>query len=139
MTRSTLKGENYKVQELALHIQGLVKQQLSRDLDKISSYRARILQSGKSLTKHQHGDLDQKVVLLKKEIQRFLKLQREKIDQREISVRQLDPINLFQKGYTRTESKGLPIQLSQLEVGDSLTTYTANQKIHSTITQLRKK
>jgi exodeoxyribonuclease VII large subunit len=139
MTRNTLKGENSKVQELALHIKGLVKQQLSRDLDRINSYQVRMLQSGKSHTKHEHGDLDQKVVLLKKEMQRFLKLQREKIDQQEISVRQLDPINLFQKGYTRTESKGLPIQLSQLEVGDSLTTYTADQKINSTITQLQKK
>ena len=139
MTRNSLKGENSKVQELALHIKGLVKQQLSRDLDRISSYQVRMLQSGKSHTKHELGDLDQKVVLLKKEMQRFLKLQREKIDNQEISVRQLDPINLFQKGYTRTESKGLPIQLSQLEVGDSLTTYTAHQKINSTITQLQKK
>ena len=82
---------------------------------------------------------DLKIVLLKKEMQRFLKLQREKIDHQEISIRQLDPTNLFQKGYTRTESKGLTIQLSQLEVGDSLTTYTAHQKINSTITQLQKK
>ena len=83
--------------------------------------------------------MDQKVLRLKKEMQRFLKLQREKIDQQEISVRQLNPVHLFQKGYTRTESKGLPIQLTQLEVGDSLTTYTALQKINSTITQLQEK
>jgi exodeoxyribonuclease VII large subunit len=139
MTRNTFKEENSKVQEVALQIKGLVKQQLSRELDKVTSYQARMLQSGKSHTKHENGDLDQKVLLLKKEMQRFLKLQREKLDQQEISIRQLDPINLFQKGYTRTESKGLPIQLIQLEVGDSLTTYTQLQKINSTITKLEKK
>ncbi len=139
MTRNTFKEENSKVQEVALQIKGLVKQQLSRELDKVTSYQARMLQSGKSYTKHENGDLDQKVLHLKKEMQRFLKLQREKLDQQEISIRQLDPINLFQKGYTRTESKGLPIQLIELEVGDSLTTYTQLQKINSTITQLEKK
>ena len=139
MTRNTLKGENSKIQEVGLRIKGLVKQQLSRDIDRITSYQARILQPGKAHIKYEHGDLDQKVLRLKKEMQRFLKLQREKIDQQEISVRQLNPVHLFQKGYTRTESKGLPIQLTQLEVGDSLTTYTALQKINSTITQLQEK
>lgn len=139
ITRNTFKEENAKVQEVALQIKGLVKQQLSRELDKVTSYQGRMLHSGKSHTKHENGDLDQKIVLLKKEMQRFLKLQREKIDHQEISIRQLDPINLFQKGYTRTESKGLPIQLIQLEEGDSLTTYTQHQKINSTITQLENK
>lgn len=139
LTRNTLKGENTKVQEVSMHIKGLVKQQLSREIDKVTSFQTRMLQSGKSHTKHEHGVLDQKILLLKKEMLRFLKLQREKIDHQEISVRQLDPINLFQKGYTRTESNGLPIQLVQLEEGDSLTTYTAHQRINSTVTQLQKK
>jgi exodeoxyribonuclease VII large subunit len=139
LTRNALKAENSKAQEVSMHIKGLVKQQLSREMDKVTSFQIRMLQSGKSHTKHEHGDLDQKILLLKKEMLRFLKLQQEKIDHQEVSIRQLDPINLFQKGYTRTESNGLPIQLVQLEVGDSLTTYTKHQKINSTITQLQKK
>lgn len=139
LTRNALKAENSKAQEVSMQIKGLVKQQLSREMDKVTSFQIRMLQSGKSHTKHEHGDLDQKILLLKKEMLRFLKLQQEKIDHQEVSIRQLDPINLFQKGYTRTESNGLPIQLVQLEVGDSLTTYTKHQKINSTITQLQKK
>ncbi|NDE62055.1 MAG: exodeoxyribonuclease VII large subunit, partial [Cyclobacteriaceae bacterium] len=49
------------------------------------------------------------------------------------------PATVLRKGYTRSEIKGKPIQEHAIHVGESMTTYTYQQKISSTITSIEKK
>ncbi|MDA0313988.1 MAG: exodeoxyribonuclease VII large subunit [Bacteroidetes bacterium] len=139
ITRSTFQGEAQKLQGYTLRILGESKQQLAREGEKVRNWGMRIQQAGKNGAKQEKNRLSQKEELLKKGWQHFLKRQQDKLAQIEVSSRQLDPSNLLQKGYTRTESKELPIHLTTLEPGDRIVTHTFNQKISSTINRIEKK
>jgi exodeoxyribonuclease VII large subunit len=139
ITRAKFKEEAGKIQQLALHINGGLKNRLSQEHQKIAGLVRRTQQSGKNLVKQETIRLNQQEVQLKKGLQRFLQLQGDKIDQLEGLSRQLDPQALLKKGYTRTESKGIPIHLLALVEGDNLITHNVKQKISSTITKIEEK
>jgi exodeoxyribonuclease VII large subunit len=139
ITRSTFKGEGQKLQGYSLRILGESKSQLAREAEKLRNWGMRMQQAGKNGAKQEKSKLEQRQEQLKKGLQHFLKSQQDRITQLESSSRQLDPSSLLQKGYTRTESKGIPIHLTTLDPGDPIVTHTFNQKISSTINHIEKK
>ncbi|MEY3647446.1 MAG: hypothetical protein RLZ13_328 [Bacteroidota bacterium] len=139
ITRSTFKGEGEKLQGYSLRIIGESKSQLAREGEKLRNWGMRMQQAGKNGAKQEKNKLEQRQEQLKKGLQHFLKGQQDRITQLESSSRQLDPSRLLQKGYTRTESKGVPIHLTTLAPGDPIVTHTFNQKISSTINHIEKK
>jgi exodeoxyribonuclease VII large subunit len=139
ITRSTFKGEGQKLQGYSLRILGESKSQLAREAEKLRNWGMRMQQAGKNGAKQEKNKLEQRQDQLKKGLQHFLKGQQDRLNQLESSSRQLDPSSLLQKGYTRTESKGIPIHLTTLAPGDPIVTHTFNQKISSTINQIEKK
>jgi exodeoxyribonuclease VII large subunit len=139
ITRSTFKGEGQKLQGYSLRIIGESKSQLAREAEKLRNWGMRMQQAGKNGAKQEKSRLEQRQEHLKKGLQHFLKSQQDRLTQLESSSRQLDPSSLLQKGYTRTESKGIPIHLTTLAPGDPIVTHTFNQKISSTINRIEKK
>ena len=139
ITRSTFKGEGQKLQGYSLRILGESKSQLAREREKLRNWGMRMQQAGKNGAKQEKNKLEQRQEQLKKGLQHFLKSQQDRLMQLESSSRQLDPTSLLQKGYTRTESKGIPIHLTTLAPGDPIVTHTFNQKISSTINRIEKK
>lgn len=139
ITRSTFKGEGQKLQGYSLRILGESKSQLAREAEKLRNWGMRMQQAGKNGAKQEKNKLEQRQEQLKKGLQHFLKGQQDRLNQLESSSRQLDPSSLLQKGYTRTESKGIPIHLTTLAPGDPIVTHTFNQKISSTINRIEKK
>ena len=139
ITRSTFKGEGQKLQGYSLRIIGESKSQLAREAEKLRNWGMRMQQAGKNGAKQEKSKLEQRQEQLKKGLQHFLKSQQDRITQLESSSRQLDPSSFLQKGYTRTESKGIPIHLTTLDPGDPIVTHTFNQKISSTINHIEKK
>jgi exodeoxyribonuclease VII large subunit len=139
VTRSTFKGEGQKLQGYSLRILGESKSQLAREGEKLRNWGMRMQQAGKNGAKQEKSKLEQRQDQLKKGLQHFLKSQQDRITQLESSSRQLDPSSFLQKGYTRTESKGIPIHLTTLDPGDPIVTHTFNQKISSTINHIEKK
>jgi exodeoxyribonuclease VII large subunit len=139
ITRSTFKGEGQKLQGYSLRILGECKSQLAREAEKLRNWGMRMQQAGKNGAKQEKNRLEQRQEQLKKGLQHFLKSQQDRLTQLESSSRQLDPSSLLQKGYTRTESKGIPIHLTTLAPGDPIVTHTFNQKISSTINRIEKK
>ena len=139
ITRSTFKGEGQKLQGYSLRIIGESKSQLAREGEKLRNWGMRMQQAGKNGAKQEKSKLEQRQDQLKKGLQHFLKSQQDRITQLESSSRQLDPSSFLQKGYTRTESKGIPIHLTALDPGDPIVTHTFNQKISSTINHIEKK
>jgi exodeoxyribonuclease VII large subunit len=139
ITRSTFKGEGQKLQGYSLRILGERKSQLAREFEKLRNWGMRMQQAGKNGAKQEKNKLEQRQEQLKKGLQHFLKSQQDRLMQLESSGRQLDPSSLLQKGYTRTESNGIPIHLTTLAPGDPIVTHTFNQKISSTINRIEKK
>jgi exodeoxyribonuclease VII large subunit len=76
---------------------------------------------------------------LKKALNDFLRKEHEKIESKITSLRQLNPVTIFAKGYTKTEINGEPLSLVEAKIGDTLTTHSSTEKINSIITEIEKK
>ena len=139
ITRSKFKEEERLLQSLGFRLQGEAKQLLSRGEERVRTCSSRIFLAAKSLGKQEIVTLSQKSELLKKESQRYLKQQMDRVSQLELQSRQLNPASLLKKGYTRTEKEGIPIHKILVTPGYQLITFTATQKISSTVQTMDKK
>ena len=139
ITRSKFKEEERLLQSLGFRLQGEAKQLLSRGEERVRTCSSRIFLAAKSLGKQEIVTLSQKSELLKKESQRYLKQQMDRVSQLELQSRQLNPASLLKKGYTRTEKEGIPIHKILVTPGAQLITFTATQKISSTVQTMDKK
>ncbi|EPR69109.1 Exodeoxyribonuclease VII large subunit [Cyclobacterium qasimii M12-11B] len=52
------------------------------------------------------------------------------------TIDRLNPQTLLQRGYTKTEKDGMPINKQKLKIGDELVTYNQLDKITSVINKL---
>ena len=139
ITRSKFKEQERSLQSLGFRIQGEAKQLLSRGEDRIRTCSSRIFLAATSRGKQELITLSQKGEQLKKESQRYLKQQKDRVSQLELQSRQLNPASLLEKGYTRTEKEGIPIHKTLVAPGDQLVTFTPNQRIISTVQTLDNK
>jgi exodeoxyribonuclease VII large subunit len=138
-TRQQLREEETRIQQYALRTKSLAGNRISLELEKVKNRTNRIDLATKSQMKIQSLKLETIEKGLKKGLENFLRKQEEKLDHQENLLRQLDPNSILKRGYTRTELGGKPIHLTEPQVGDPIETFTLNQKISSTITQLAKK
>lgn len=138
-TRSKLKEEEGKIQQLSLRAKSLAGNRLSLENERVKTFAKRTEQAAKNLIRQEWVALESHEKNLKKGIDHFLKLQVDRLNHIETLIHQMDPMLLIKKGYTRTEAKGKPVHLVDLSPGDQLTTYTIDQKISSTITQIEEK
>lgn len=139
ITRFKFKEQERSLQSLGFRIQGEAKQLLSRGEDRIRTCSSRIFLAATSRWKQELITLSQKGEQLKKESQRYLKQQKDRVSQLELQSRQLNPASLLEKGYTRTEKEGIPIHKTLVAPGDHLVTFTPNQRIISTVQTLDNK
>ena len=126
ITRSKFNEEERKLQAYHLRMQGEGKQLLTREGEKARTTSLRIQHAIKNGSKQEKSKLEQRQEQLKKGLQRFIKIQLDSLLRLETGSRQLDPNALLQKGYTRTEFKGI-------------LTHTSTQKIRSTIQTIENK
>jgi exodeoxyribonuclease VII large subunit len=117
----------------------LATNRVSLELEKVKNRINRIDQASKNEVKIQGLKLDTLEKGLKKGVETFLRKQQEILQNQENLLRQLDPESILKRGYTRTELGGKPIQLAQPKTGDQIQTFTLEQKISSTITQVEEK
>jgi exodeoxyribonuclease VII large subunit len=139
LTRLKIKEEENKIYQLGIRTKATALHTLTLKNENLTAYFKRTEQAAKNLVKQSKFNLDLMENNLVKDSQRFLRKQDEKLNQLELMLKQLDPLLLLKKGYTRTESKGKPIQLISLSQGDELITHTANQKLISTVTKILNK
>ncbi|HSF56242.1 MAG TPA: exodeoxyribonuclease VII large subunit [Algoriphagus sp.] len=138
-TRQQLKEEENKIHQYELRAKSLAKNRISLEGEIVKNRINRILLATKNRLKIQEMNLVGLETNLKKSLNTFLIKQKEKLENRETLLRQLDPTSIMSRGYTRTELDGIPIQLTNIKPGDQIETFTQNQKITSTITKIGEK
>ena len=91
-----------------------------------------------------HGQIQSKQIQIeakekeiKKGLELFLKQENRNLEVMEKTLSQLNPVSLLKRGYTRTEMDGKPIDLVKPKQGDTIQTITSNQRIKSTITEIK--
>jgi exodeoxyribonuclease VII large subunit len=138
-TRQQLREEENKIHQYALRAKSLSKNRISLEIEKIKNRANRIETASKNQVKIQEYNLDTLEKSLKRSLNAFLMKQNEKLASQEKLLRQLDPGSIMKRGYSRTELEGKPIHLVKAETGDQIETFTQNQKISSTITEINQK
>lgn len=138
-TRQQLREEETKIHQLGLRTKSLASNRLVLEKEKVKNSISRIDQATKTQLKIQALKLETLETGLKKSLESFLRKQQEHLSRQEVILRQLDPISILKRGYTRTEKDGKPIHLTAMQIGDRVETFSQNQKITSTITQIEQK
>ena len=138
-TRNTLREEENKIHQYSLRTKSLAGNRLNLESQKVNTVNNRIIQAGKNLCKIQFLALDNLEKTLRKASGSFLQSQNENLSKIELQLRQLDPQSILKRGYTRSESNGKPVHLQPPDIGAELITYSFQQKIKSTITEIETK
>lgn len=138
-TRQQLREEENKIHHYALRAKSLSKNRISLEIEKIKNWANRIESASKNQVKIQTYNLETLEKGLKRSLNAFLMKQIEKLASQETLLRQLDPDSILKRGYSRTELEGKPIHLVEAKAGDQIETFTQNQKISSTITEIKQK
>lgn len=138
-TRQQLREEENKIHHYALRAKSLSKNRISLEIEKIKNRANRIESASKNQVKIQTYNLETLEKGLRRSLNAFLMKQNEKLASQETLLRQLDPDSILKRGYSRTELEGKPIHLVEAKAGDQIETFTQNQKISSTITEIKQK
>jgi exodeoxyribonuclease VII large subunit len=138
-TRQQLREEDTKIHQLELRTRSLSGNRLMLQHEQVKNRVTRIEQATKTQLKIQSLKLDTVEKGIQKSLENFLRKQQELLSRQEILLRQLDPISILKRGYTRTEKDGTPIHLAEIQIGDQVETFTQTQKISSVITQIENK
>lgn len=136
-TRQQLREEETKIQQYALRTKSLSKNRITLEKESIRNRMNRIMLSSKNQLKIQTTLLENTEKGLQKSANVFLAKQLEKLENKETLLRQLDPDSIFKRGYSRTELAGKPIHLVKVKAGDEIHTHTLNQRISSTVTEIK--
>lgn len=138
-TRQQLREEENKIHQFALRAKSLAKNQISLENEKVKNRTNRIELAAKNLLRIRSSELETLEKNLKKSMNTFLQKQAEKLANKELLLRQLDPDSILKRGYSRTELNGLPIHLAKVKIGDQIDTFTQNQTLSSKITEIKEK
>jgi len=75
---------------------------------------------------------------LKKNVKLKLEQEKYKLQALEKDLGRSNPIYFLERGYSRTELNGIPINQAKVKIGEELTTFTLTQKIKSKIAAIEK-
>jgi exodeoxyribonuclease VII large subunit len=138
-TRIHLKEEENKLQNYFAKIKSNCAYRFSMENTRINTISKNCQQAFRNLVKQQTSILDQAEKNIAKGAARYLKVQQNKIEHLELILKQLDPVAILKRGYTRTEINGKPVHLQSVKIGDLLITHTGDKKLGSTLTKIENK
>jgi exodeoxyribonuclease VII large subunit len=138
-TRQHLRVEENKIHQCALRAKSFATTRISLESEKIKNRINRITLAAKNQHRIESTNLGTLEKGLKRSLSTFLQKQQEKLLTKETLLRQLDPESILKRGYSRTELYGKPIHLANPKLGDQIETFTLNQTLSSTITDIKEK
>ncbi|GAB2607432.1 exodeoxyribonuclease VII large subunit [Belliella aquatica] len=74
--------------------------------------------------------------IIKKDFKGSIQKENQNLDSLEKAIKNLDPISIFEKGYSRSEIDGKPIHSTGIREGMEMVTITKSKKIKSTIQEI---
>ncbi len=138
-TRQKLREEDSLLNQFSHRIVSGIGNRLNLEKEKLASKTSRISSVAKNQLGFQTIQLDSLEKNFKKALANFLKKENDRLESRITSLRQLNPMTIFARGYTRSEINGVPVSQTKAEIGDQLMTHTSGEKISSTITHIEEK
>lgn len=137
-TRLQLQEQSTVLQNYSHRIQVFCNTKISREKERLESNLNRIKSSSKNIFQLENLKLITLEKELHQKIQHKLSKELDLLENMNKTLSQLDPKSILERGYTKSEVKGIPVHLAKLNLGDEMITHTSTKKISSTITQIGK-
>src|SRR5690606_228101 len=109
---------------------------MSAAKEKLNSHGHRLNSTALQNIKMQNLALNNLENSLTRNVRATLEQQKQHLLLLEKELNRLSPNYYLERGYTRTESNGIPIHKANIQQGDKITTFTFTQKITSTIQEI---
>lgn len=121
-----LRDKEHLLKNLFLH-------KITAAKEKLNNNRIRVQSLAQRRLKIQEISLNNLEISLKKNARTRLEREKSALTALEKDLERLNPHYFLQRGYTRTEINGKPINQEEIGTGDEITTFTLSKKIKSRI------
>jgi exodeoxyribonuclease VII large subunit len=132
-----LVREERKIMDLENRLKNLVRFNLGKNGEKLVFFQNRIKSSYQNQIKISSLSLLNLNQNLTKAWKIFMEKENKKLETLEKDLTKSDPNSFFEKGYTRSEINGIPINKAVPKKGETLLTYTKHQILTSTIDEIK--
>lgn len=136
LTQSYLNFEQSKLDRQLQQLKSLSTRIPASSAEKLESLTKRLKSSLRANVSSQKSGLTYLVKNLDKSALHMHSQQLARVEQIHKSLVQLDPREIFSRGYSRSEVNGVPVNRINLQVGDEMETFTSTQKLKSIIQQI---
>ena len=138
LTRQNIKLADNLLHQQNLRLKTAVQNRLTLEKERLNAKKDRIKANLSTNLNTQSFRLEQLHQALKKAASQQILSNGQKLEHLVKSLKSLDPKAILERGYTRTELDGIPIHLvKDLENGQEILTVSNQQKIKSTITDIK--
>jgi exodeoxyribonuclease VII large subunit len=134
--RMRLQQESRLLEDREHMMKNIVGNTLSVHLERLDRRQQQVTALARHRVSIQYLKLENQHRQLKKMAKSTLESSTIRLGHLQQVITRLDPKHLFEKGYTRTELAGKPIQNQKVRIGDEIVTYTRDKKLTSTLTEI---
>ncbi|AFL85651.1 Exodeoxyribonuclease VII large subunit [Belliella baltica DSM 15883] len=111
-------------------------QKISLEKQSFATKEKQIQNLALNKVKLEHFQLEKLSESLQKDLKSTIQKENQNLDSLEKAIKNLDPLSIFEKGYSRSEIDGKPIHSTKVNVGMEMVTISKNRKIKSTIQEI---
>lgn len=131
-----LQREDRRIIDLEHRLKNQTKNNISREREKLNSQITQIRLNSLNYIKMEDFKISGHFLNLSRSWKIYFGSESKKLDQLEKDFQKADPNTFFQKGYSRSEIDGKPINTLKLEKGQSIKTFLKEKIITSTIDEI---
>lgn len=137
MAQLRLGNWSEQLQYKGAQIQSLVRETIYQNKYVLQDQGARLNHGAKKVIQDHKHDLREKLSSMESAIHIAFSKASMELDRKEQEVNLMNPVHLFERGYTLTLKDGLPIQKDKLRAGDEITTLGKDYEILSEIKKIK--
>lgn len=134
-----LENERFGLSRIGDLLNSTTKRSFQLHQDRLSQYRRRSVNGGKIYLQDEFNQIENLSLKLPQSIKNNTQAFHSKLEQLELRVRLLDPINILNRGYSISTLNGLTIsEQNPAKKGDKIKTKTSTFSIDSTVNSINK-
>ncbi|MCH7409414.1 exodeoxyribonuclease VII large subunit [Belliella sp. DSM 111904] len=137
-TTQVLKWEDRNLSDHEATIKRLAALRIQKETTYLTNKESQIKSSALNKLRLGSLEIERHLNALEKTSKNKIQSEHKYIDVLGKTINNLDPKSIFAKGYTKTELKGQPLHQMDVKAGDKIITFTASNKIESTVINIEK-
>jgi exodeoxyribonuclease VII large subunit len=131
-----LLWEDRNLSDLTSKLKNISSQKINLEKQSIAAKKNQIQNVAFNNLKMYRFQIEKLFEMLQKDFKSSMQKEHQNLEALEKTIKNLDPVSIFEKGYSRSEIGGKSIQSIKIKEGMEMVTVTKNKKIKSTIQEI---